>query len=521
VAPTAAAAQPTAPAAAAPRKGGQINWIETNGYYTLDPFVTPWHSQPQYNVFDTILALKPDLTTYVGDLVDDKWDVTPDNLSITFHVRPNLKFQDGTAIDAAALKWNLDHWADPKVAAPNGSWMADNVKEIDATDAATLTIVLKQPYAPLTYQLSQLEIVSPTAYQALGPDKFAQAPVGSGPWKVKQITPDNSIVYERYDGYTAWPSYFQNRGAAYPDTFQIKYLGDEQVEYASLETGESNILPILPGQFLDQAKANPNIAIEKGQENGGVYLGFNTQYPPFDNPKVRTAISLAINRDDLIQAGYSGAAVPVYTNLAQSEMGWSEEAEAYGKAASDDPAKAKQMLADLGYTAGSDGTLVGKDGKKLEFTLTIRTEDEYKRVAEAIQGQLQDIGVKVNIDVKQPQDIKDMTIKGTHQMILWTYGLVDPSILGYLFYSSNIGSTNRTRYSSPDLDKLLQAADGALDWNVRKQDINTVLKYLVDQRPNVPLYSRLTYVAYRKDQIAGLMVDPLGGVYFGDAYVLK
>jgi peptide/nickel transport system substrate-binding protein len=236
---------------------------------------------------------------------------------------------------------------------------------------------------------------------------------------------------------------------------------------------------------------------------------------------VRTAISLAINRDDLIQAGYSGAAVPVYTNLAQSEMGWSEEAEAYGKAASDDPAKAKQMLADLGYTAGSDGTLVGKDGKKLEFTLTIRTEDEYKRVAEAIQGQLQDIGVKVNIDVKQPQDIKDMTIKGTHQMILWTYGLVDPSILGYLFYSSNIGSTNRTRYSSPDLDKLLQAADGALDWNVRKQDINTVLKYLVDQRPNVPLYSRLTYVAYRKDQIAGLMVDPLGGVYFGDAYVLK
>jgi peptide/nickel transport system substrate-binding protein len=520
-APTAAPAQPTAAApAAAPKPGGQIGWIEVNGYYTLDPFVSPWHSQPQYNVFDTILALKPDLTTYVGDLVDDKWEVTPDNLSVTFHVRPGLKFHDGTAIDAAALKWNLDYWGDPKVAAPNGQWMADNVKEFDAPDASTLTILLKQPYAPLYFQLAQLEIVSPTAYKALGPDKFAQAPVGSGPWKVKEIIPDNSVLYERYDDYKAWPSYFTNRAAAYPDTFLVKYMGDEQVEYASLETGESTILPYLPGQFLDQAKANPDIAIEKGQENGGVYLGFNTQYAPFDNVKVRTAISLAINRDDLIQAGYSGAAVPVYTNLAQSEMGWSADTEAYGKAASDDPAKAKQMLADLGYTAGSDGVLA-KDGKKLEFTLTIRTEDEYKRVAEALQSQLADIGVKINIDVKQPQDIKDMTIKGSHQMILWTYGLLDPNILGYLFYSSNIGATNRMRYNNPDLDKLLKEADSALDWNVRKAKIADVLKLLVDQRPNVPLYSRLTYVAYRKDQIAGLMVDPLGGVYFGDAYMLK
>ena len=97
-----------------------------------------------------------------------------------------------------------------------------------------------------------------------------------------------------------------------------------------------------------------------------------------------------------------------------------------------------------------------------------------------------------------------MTVKGTHEMILWGYGLIDPSILTYLFHSERLGRSNRTRFVRPELDTLLNAADGALDWSVRQQKVADVLKYLVEQRPNIPLWSAYSYTGYRKDKIAGL-----------------
>ncbi|MCL4562750.1 MAG: ABC transporter substrate-binding protein [Chloroflexi bacterium] len=512
----------TPPAAAGPTKGGSLVIAELGGYYTLDPFATPWHAAPQYATYDTLLTLKPDLTGYVGDLVEDKWEPAADNLSVTFHVRPGLKFQDGTPVNAAALKWNLDHWTDQTVAAPGGGNLQGVYKSSEAPDDSTLIVNLTSPYAPLYNELANLEIVSPTAYQAAGPDKFAQAPVGAGPWKVKDIVADNSVTYVRNEDYTWFnPLIFENKGPVYPDQLTFKYMGDEQVEYAALETGEIALLPAIPSQFIEQAKANPNLAIVQGQEAGGTYLGFNTQFKPFDNPKVRVAISYAINRDEIIQAALNGAGVPMYTPLANSEIGFSQQVEDYAKTVSDNVDTAKQMLDDLGYKVGSDGIRVGPDGKKMEYILTTTPDDARKRGAETIQAQLADIGVKVNIDIKETQVVMQMTVEGTHQMILWGFGLIDPNILTYLFSSERIGKSNRTRYSNPELDKMLVAADSEMNYDARMQKVADILKLLVDNRPNVPIWSQITYLGYRKDIVGGLKFDKLGGYLLGDAYLLK
>ncbi len=523
VQPTAAPTEaPTAVPTTGPRKGGDLIIAELGGYYTLDPFATPWHAAPQYSVYDTLLTLKPDLTGYVGDLAEDQWEVSSDNLSVTLHIRKGITFQDGTPVNAAAIKWNLDHWTDKQVAAPGGGNLQSVYASSEAPDDTTLIIHLSSPYAPLFNELAGLEMVSPTAYQEKGPDNFAQAPVGAGAWTVKEIVPNNSVTYTRNESY-AWapPSIYENKGAVYPDTLTFKYMSDEQVQYAALETGEIALLPAVPSQFLDKAKTNPNITLVQGQEAGGTYLGFNTQFKPFDDPKVRIAISYAINRDELIQAAFNGAAVPMYSNLASSELGYSQAMEDYGKSVSDDPEKAKSLLDELGYTVGSDGIRVGPDGKKMEYTLTTTPDDPRKRAAEAIQGQLADIGVKVNIDIKETTVVMQMTVEGTHQMILWGYGLIDPNILTYLFSSARIGKSNRTRYNNPDLDKILLAADGDLNWETRQQKVADALKILIDNRPNVPLWSQITYLGYRNDIIGGLKFDKLGGYLLTDAYLLK
>ncbi len=520
-APTEAPAMTEAPAATeAPmvKEGGRLVIAETDGYYTLDPFITPWHDTPQYAVYDTLLALKPDLSDYAGYLLEDKWEIAPDNLSVTFKVRPNIKFTDGEPVTAEAIKWVLDHFRDETVGSPGGGWMPGVVKDVQAPDSSTLVIVLESPYAPLFFQLSSMEIPSPKAYQEKGADAFAQAPVGSGTWIVKEIVPETSVLYTRNPDYAWAPAWYDNKGAMYPDEFFIKYMGDEAVTYAALEAGEIHIAPV-PAQFLEKARANPNIAIIEGQENGGTYLGFNTEFAPFDNKNVRVAISHAVDRDELIQVGYEGEAVPAFTNLVNTEMGWSKEIEDKAKEGAYDPETTKSMLEAEGYTLGSDG-VYEKDGKKMEFTLTVPTGDARKRVAEALQAQLADVGVKVNIDIKESQVIRDMTVKGDHQMILWYYGLVDPQILYYLYHSGRIGASNRTRYNNPDLDKILEEADAALDWEMRKQKVAEALQLLVDNRPNVPLYSTLSYTGYRKDLIDGMKWDILGAVLLQDVFLL-
>lgn len=513
-APAAAPAAPTDQ-----KKGGQLVWVDSGSYYTLDPFVTPWHAIPQYSVFDTQATLKPDFSGYVGDLLSS-WEAAKDNLSLTAKLTKGAKFQDGTPVDAAAIKWNWDMYLDEKLASPGGGDARDNVKEVIVVDPETIKIVLKNPYAPIYSVLAALEIASPTAYKTLGADKFAQTPVGAGPWKVKTIVANTSILYERFADYAWGPSFADNKNAVYPDTLLIKYVDDESVRYASLETGEVQVAPV-PPQFLAKAKANANIQIQEGVETGITYIGFNNEFKPFDDINVRQAISLAVNRDELVKVGYEGEAVPSYGPLSPAEFGFSQAVEDKGKAASNDVEKAKSMLDAAGYKAGADGIRVDPSGKKMDYTLDVAPNAANQRMAETFQAQMQKIGIKLTLEVLESQVIKDKTVKGTHQMIFWNYAMLDASILTYIFHSSRIGASNRNRVVDKDLDKLLEAADQELDPVARATKVQTVCNYLVDKRYHLPLLTVKAFTGFRKDLVAGLKFNKDATPIFQDAYMLK
>lgn len=106
-------------------------------------------------------------------------------------------------------------------------------------------------------------------------------------------------------------------------------------------------------------------------------------------------------------------------------------------------------------------------------------------------------------------------------MIIWSYGLLDPNILTYLFSSDRIGKSNRTRFNSPDLDKMLKDADTTMDYTTRMQKVNAILMYLIDNRPNIPLFSHIVYAGYRNDIVAGLKFDKAANPNFQDAYIIK
>ncbi|MEM5773976.1 MAG: ABC transporter substrate-binding protein, partial [Anaerolineaceae bacterium] len=119
------------------------------------------------------------------------------------------------------------------------------------------------------------------AYESMGVEEYANALTSAGPWTVKEVIPDVSILYARNDAYTYGNPFAANQGPVQFDELMLKYIDDEAVTYAALETGEIDWAP-LPAQYLEQAKANPNIKIIEADGTDTYYLGMNNQYYPFN-----------------------------------------------------------------------------------------------------------------------------------------------------------------------------------------------------------------------------------------------
>jgi len=514
----ATAAPTTAPTASGPAKGGTLTVVDNVDYATLDPFNETWTNPAFFEVYDTLVNYKLDFSGFVGG-ISDSWTFSADNKTVTFKLHPGVKFTDGTPMDATAVKWNLDHYTDKTVPNPICDVLCGVLTSTAAPDASTIVLTLSQPFAPLMDELSGVPMISPAAYQKYGKDNYGQNPVGTGPFVVKsQIANDHRTLVRNPD--YAWPpTYYKNPGAAYPDTFVVKQLLDDATMYSALETGQVQIAPV-PGQFLAQARSNANLTVVQGIDQGIQYIGFNTQYPPFDDKNIRQAIGYAINRDEVIKAGFNGEADPIYGPLSPAEFGYSQAAETEARKQSFNTDTAKQMLATAGWTPGSDG-IMAKGGKRMEFTFILPPDDASKRMAETIQSQLADVGIKLNLKPEEIAALKAETVKGTAQMFLLYMGLADPRILCFQFCSENINGTDRTRFKNADLDKALAAMNAEVDPEKRKALVEAAEMIIIDQRPEIPFAVKHTFTGYRKDQVGGLVFNAIGGALYQDAYLLN
>jgi peptide/nickel transport system substrate-binding protein len=511
-APTEAPTEPPAPSGPT-----QVVFNETGGYTSLDPFTNAWHATPSLAVFAYLLGYSPDYKSYLP-LIAESWTFAEDNLSMTIKLRQDVNFTDGTPVNAEAIKWNMDKFLDPELASPQGGDLRQVVSSVDIVDPYTIKINLLVPYAYLLDSM-MVEFASPTAYETLGPDKYSEALTAAGYFTVKEIVPDVSILFDKNPDYHWGASACVNQGPVQFDQLLIKYISDEEVSYASLETGEVDISPIAP-QYLVQAKANPNIEVISSVTTTTNYFGMNNEFHPFDVEGVRQAIAYAINRQEIVDIAYGGEAVVDYQPLAPGNIGYNADLEAYGQATSDDPDKANTMLDDLGYKdIDGDGIRETPEGDKMQYSLMFPQDPTVQRIAETLQSQLMNIGISTYLEVVDATLMRQKTAEGSHQMFTWWYGLLTPNITTYIFHSSRIGASNRNHVNDPQLDTLLNAQDQQLDPVKRQAAVDAVTKYLIDHRFHVPLFSPMSYLGYRSDKLEPGLIDTLGGIWWCDLKV--
>jgi peptide/nickel transport system substrate-binding protein len=476
--------QPAASAAGKPVKGGQLTVAMERDPTTFDPT----KSQDVYS--NAIIGLTcdslykvDDKGAVVGSLVEKTENPQPNVYVMTLH--KGIKFQDGTDLNAEAVKFNLDrHRNDPK-----GTTIQDvkDITDISTPDPYTVQITLKAPFAPLTSKLISGAgyVQSPTALAKLGDNLQRDLTgAGSGPYKFVQWQKDTQIVLERNPDF--WGKDADGTQLPYMDRIILKPFPDENVRLTNVKTGDADVeLGAPPYKDVEDLRKSPDLTVKEIPGLGFQFIHVNTEKAPFTNPAVRRALSYAIDRDELRQAVLFGTGKSLQLPVPEV-LPW-----AYVKTglpySQRDINKAKQELQAAGLA-------------NVSFTFQISNNSpQLQQVAELIQNQIKDAGMSMEIQLIEFATIVQNGNTGEYQALnLGWSGTVDPDgdLYSLLYTKSGF---NFPRYSNPQFDKLLDDGRQNLDQAKRGQAYMDAQKILLEDQPMIVLYNQPQISVTRKE----------------------
>ncbi len=460
------------------------------------------------NILETLVKYKPDNTEVMPGLAE-KWDISPDGKTYTFHLRQGVKFTDGTDFDADAVVFNFDRWMDPSNPLHQkdkfeyfndmfGGFKGSKdlvIESVKALDKYTVQFKLTRPQAPFINNLgmSCFGIASPKALKE-EKDKFGEHPVGTGPFIFKEWKREDTITLEKN------PNYWQ-QGLPKLDKVIFKVIPDNTARLTALKSGEVDLIEGFNPDDVQSVKDSQDLQLILRPSMNVGYLGFNMEKKPFDNPKVREALGHAINKPALIEAFYGGLAEPAKNPLAPKIWGYNDSI--IDRDYNLD--KAKKLLAEAGFPNGFETEFMAMPVSRPYMP-------NAQKIAEAIQQDFNKIGVKTKIITYEWATYLDKLKKGESQMFLigWTGDNGDPdNFLATLLDKNNIGSNNYTRYPSEEAHKLLMAAQAENDQAKRAEMYKKVQEIIFKDAPLIPLVHSTPALAASK-KVVGYIPHPTG-----------
>jgi ABC-type transport system substrate-binding protein len=452
-------------------------------------------------VFDSLVRYKPG-TTEVEPGLAKSWDISPDGLTYTFHLRTGVTFHDGSKFDAHEYVQTLDRQLkkdDPNTIYNTGpvqgyeDFTFGSVTSYSAIDDNTVQFKLKEPSAAFLNSLAMVwnGVVSYQAAAKYGKD-FRNNPVGSGPFIFREWKSRDQIVLD------ANPNYWKDKPKV--DRIVFKVYPDAQAALLALQHGETQIMGDVAAQVIPALRADHNVVLltQPGLAVNGLAMPNDT--PPFNDKRVRQALNYAVDKEAINKALYGGLAVTMTSPLPEAQWGFDKSLKGY----SYDPAKAKQLLAEAGV----------KPGLKVEL-LTYNTPRGYNPagpdLAVALQGYLSKIGIEADVQKNDMGAFLATTRSGNYHGLFATGFSGDngdpDNFLSWLWGSAGIPVKDSSHYKNPEVDKLMQAAAAEPDHAKRVQMYSQIQKMILDDAPWVFVNSTLQIRAARKN-VQGFQLNP-------------
>ena len=387
-------AAPGAEASEADRvDGGELTIYHAN-ITVLDPRQN--HGIVGRALADSLVDADPD-TGEILPWLASAWEVDEAGLTYTFTLREGITFSDGTALDAAAVKTNLDQSAQQVVDGEGWYYQGlfDDYVGAEATDELELVVTFSRPnpsFLP-TLATGQLAILAPSSFDLSYEQRDNGEFIGSGSFVLESYTPNEGIVLARREDY-AWPSgAATHEGAPSIERVTISFVDEQSVRESALQAGETDLAQNPTTQVADQLEAEGNGLIFRAQSGIPYSLVLNLTDPALQDIAVRRALSRAIDRQAIFE-GVTGARQPASTSvLTPSTTGYADVSQHLVH----DLDEANRLLDEAGWTTGDDGIRV-KDGRRLTFELILWWEpQEVSDALQLLKEQVAGAGIEITV----------------------------------------------------------------------------------------------------------------------------
>jgi len=518
---TVLASSTTRAKAAAPRPGGELVFGLDGAAvvkFVLDPHNSGFapHNRVFRSIFDSLVVLLPDQS--LGPWLAASWEISPDQRAYTFRLRPGITFHDGTKLDAAAVKTNLDRIKNPAnalVALPDIGPYAGT----DVLDATTLRINLTEPFAPLLRNLSKttLGIVSPAALAKYG-DTIGQNPIGSGPFRFVSLSQGTEIRLARNPDYQWSPPNAAHAGPAYLDLLTFKNVPEEATRVAALRSKQVHAADTIPPQNIVSLKADSEFRVlQKELLNHNYTLHLNVARAPWDDNDIRKAVQLSLDIDTIVKVIYLGTQPRAWSALSPSIFASSQK-ELTGSWKPDSK-KAAVTLDRKGWVAGHDG-IREKDGKRLTVSFIDTQGNREKRldVIQLARRQLARNGIELVIDSEPAGAYIRKATDNEYDLAAGSQFAPDPDVLRRLYLPDGRDAASVSKLNDPEISQWLRDATREGDAERRAELYRKVERKLIEKAYAIPVYVLLYTIAHAAD-VNGITIDTHGFPEFHSAWL--
>lgn len=411
--------------------------------------------------FDENLQLRPKLVKTAEAVDDHTWRVT---------IHENVKFQDGSALTTDDVIFSIER----AMTGERTQKLLEMVADLEKVDETSFILRSKEPYADILSLFAKAEtsILSKKMVETPGYD-FAK-PMGAGPFKLISREIDSRISLERFD------DYYLGRAASQYLDFVV--LVTEQERTAAFLNGDMDILFSVSAYDCDKLKLSGDVKLLQAPSTKIEYLSLNTTHPPLNDPKVRLAISYAIDRDKIANDVYHGYGVPSSSLIPNGIIGYQDSPVTY------DPEKARALLKEAGLENGFEFSAITVN--------TIR-----KNTMEYIKLNLAAVGITFNYNLVTMQEAVDLMNKNEHGGILvgWAYNSDPNSVLPVLLGTGSGKTMNASNYSNPTVDDLIKQGRGETDTKKREETYRQINEIVTQDAPIVVLLNPMVLSAARSD----------------------
>ena len=324
-----------------------------------------------YNVFEGLTQIAPDGA--VLPMLAQTWGHTDDGKTYTFRLRPGVRYSDGAALDSAAVKFSFERARAPGSANKARKAFFDNLAHIDTPDPLQVVLEFKVADGAIPFRLGENTAV------ILHPSSAAQAatqPVGTGPYRLESWRRGSAVTLTKWDGHRDAAKVALRRAT-------FRFIGDPAAQAAALLAGDIDGMPRFDAlRTLQQFKTDRRFSVEIGSTTGKGILAINNRRKPFDDVRVRRALSHAIDRKAFIDGAQEGLGTPIGSHFTPSDLGYVDLTKTHAF----DPPRARALLREAGVST------------PLNVTLTLPPPQYARRGGEIVAAQLAQVGINTKIE---------------------------------------------------------------------------------------------------------------------------